>query len=263
MKTIFGTKIEQTQRFLEDGRRIPVTAIRAMDTVVLDIKSEEKHGYNSLQLAIGKRKKSPKSILGHIKKANLSVAPLLIREVRLSEEVTHQVGDKIVIEEMLQEGDIISATAQSKGKGFAGGVKRYGFGGGPRTHGQSDRERAPGSIGQTTTPGRVYKGKRMAGRMGDERVTVQNLVVVNIDPATKTILVKGLVPGALGETVQLTKTGEVKENSFVPLLKDEEGKMEEVSIKDNAQEVVEEQITPSAHPEEKEEIKKEVKDGNN
>lgn len=266
MNTVFGTKIEQTQKFLENGTRIPVTVIRAMDTTVLEVKSPEKNGYQAVQLGMGSRKKASQTLLGHVKKANLSTAPSLIREVRLSDEATLQVGDSVVLEETLQPGDIVSVTGQSKGKGFAGGVKRYGFGGGPRTHGQSDRERAPGSIGQTTTPGRVYKGKKMAGRMGNEQVTVQNLVVVDIDPATKTVLVKGLVPGILGSTVQLTKTGEVKEKNFVPLLKAEEPQVEEatpvenVLVEEPAQEVAEAAPEVVETPEE---VKEEGNDGNN
>ena len=116
----------------------------------------------------------------------------------------------------MQPGDIIDVTGISKGKGFAGGVKRFHFKGGPRTHGQSDRERAPGSIGQTTTPGRVYKGKRMAGKMGHETVTVKNLMIVDVLPDS--ILVKGVVPGIPDSLLVIKKVGEKKK--FVPMLRE-------------------------------------------
>lgn len=246
MNTVFGTKIEQTQKFLEDGRRIPVTVIRAFNTSVIEVKTQDKHGYNAVQVGFGTRKKQTKSLLGHVKKAHLSTVPSHLREVRLSEEATLQPGDMVNLEVALKPGDIVDVTGQSKGKGFAGGVKRYGFGGGPRTHGQSDRERAPGSIGQTTTPGRVYKGKKMAGNMGNEQVTVQNLVVVAVDPETKTLLVKGLVPGTLGSVVRLTKKGEVKDVVNLTLHKTEESQIEEeqseekdATLVDNDQKAVE------------------------
>ncbi|MBI2622166.1 50S ribosomal protein L3 [Candidatus Microgenomates bacterium] len=125
----------------------------------------------------------------------------------------------IAAEEQLQVGDIVKVTGISKGKGFAGVVKRHHFKGGPRTHGQSDRERAPGSIGQTTTPGRVYKGKRMAGRMGQDRVTIKNLLVIDVDAQNKITLIKGLVPGAKKSRVIIEKTGEAKK--FIPVYQEE------------------------------------------
>lgn len=127
------------------------------------------------------------------------------------------VGDVIKASDIFKPGDVINVTGISKGKGYAGGVKRYHFKGGPRTHGQSDRERAPGSIGSTTTPGRVYKGKRMAGRMGHERITVKNLQVVFVDD--NNILVKGLVPGGRNTLLMLKKVKDV-DKKFVPLYAD-------------------------------------------
>ena len=226
MNTIFGTKINQTQKFLENGTRIPVTVVQALDNPVVAVKTTELHGYQAVQVGYGARKKATKALTGHVKKANFDAVPSMLKEIRVIDEVTVQPGDVVKVEETLAPGDIVDVTGQSKGKGFAGGVKRYGFGGGPRTHGQSDRERAPGSIGQTTTPGRVYKGKKMAGRMGNEQVTVQNLVVVDVDSDSKTILIKGLVPGILGSVVRITKTGEVKEKNFVPLHKVSESQPE-------------------------------------
>lgn len=216
MNTLLGKKIQQTQAFLENGARIPVTVVAASDNPVLGIKTYAT--YSALQMGFGKRKKPTKALFGIAKKANLSDVPAVIKEVRV-DDVSVQPGESIKASDVFKPGDIVSVTGQSKGKGFAGGVKRYHFKGGPRTHGQSDRERAPGSIGQTTTPGRVYRGKRMAGNMGAEQVTVQNLVVIEVNEADKTLLLKGLIPGVAGSIVTITKTGEVKEKNFVPLFK--------------------------------------------
>ncbi len=252
MNTIFGTKVTQTQKFLEDGSRIPVTIVVAQDNPVTAVKTQETDGYQAVQIGFGTRRKQNKSLLGHVKKANLDSVPSLIREVRLTEDSSYQPGDMIKVEETFQPGDIVAVTGQSKGKGFAGGVKRHNFKGGPRTHGQSDRERAPGSIGQTTTPGRVYKGKRMAGRMGNEQVTVQNLMVMDVDSATKTLVIKGLVPGILGSVICITKTGETKEKNFVALYKVTEDQpetpvVEEAPVEEQseAQAITTEETTPT------------------
>lgn len=137
-----------------------------------------------------------KPLQGHLKSLiKDKKAPRYLREVRLDKEPEYKVGDIISASDIFNKGDVISVSGTSKGKGFAGVVKRWGFAGGPRTHGQSDRERAPGSIGQTTTPGRVFKGKKMAGRMGGERVTVKNLQVISVNPETNEIEILGPVPG--------------------------------------------------------------------
>lgn len=230
MNTILGKKIQQTQGFLENGSRIPITVIAAADNPVIGVKTIEKDGYAALQVGFDVQKKSSKALLGQAKKAHLTYVPRIIREIKIDKETTIQPGESIKVEEVLKPGDIVSVTGISKGKGFAGVVKRYHFKGGPRTHGQSDRERAPGSIGQTTTPGRVYKGKRMAGNMGRDQVTVHNLLVVDVDPTTKTVFLKGLVPGSIGSIITLTKTGEIASKKFVPLFKrlsDKEDQKEE------------------------------------
>lgn len=219
MNAIIGQKSEQLQRFLEDGRRIPVTVIRIPEVSVTQLKTVETDGYAAVQLGVAAKKdsKAGKSLLGHIKKSGAKT-PLFLREIRLtSEDVTPELGSQLKAAEILEPGDIVWVTGMSKGKGFAGGVKRYGFRGGPRTHGQSDRERAPGSIGQTTTPGRVYKGKRMAGNMGNDQVTVKNLVVVSVNPEENSVMLSGLVPGILGGYVTIAKKGSQK--NFTPLLK--------------------------------------------
>lgn len=192
---LLGIKLGQSQQFDPEGRRIPVTNIQAGPCWVTRI--TDMGDYHSLQLAFGSTKHMSKANEGHIKKAGLDRRPRFLREIRtndLPEGITP--GVEITADKVFSPGDAIAVTGTSKGKGFAGVVKRHGFAGGPRTHGQSDRERAPGSIGQTTTPGRVYKGKRMAGRMGNDRVTVRGLRVVAVDSQKNILTVKGLVPGA-------------------------------------------------------------------
>lgn len=218
IQTLIGQKIDQIQKFLENGRRIPVTEISVADNVVVQLKTADKDAYTAIQLGWGNKKKPIRSALGHAKKAKLENVPAVIREIRIDDTTNApEVGEKITLETVFKPGDIIDVSGVSKGKGFAGGVKRYHFRGGPKTHGQSDRHRAPGSIGQGTTPGRVYKGKKMAGHMGAEEVTVKNLVVVDVDAASKKLYVMGLIPGPKKTNVVITVTGETKK--FVPLLK--------------------------------------------
>lgn len=222
MYGLIGRKIDQTQKFLMDGTRIPVTKVKVDGNTVIAIKNKDKHGYFAIQLGFGIKKKANKAILGQIRGANLKAAPQIFKEIRLKDEIAEadlpKVGDVLNPADLLKPGDIIDITGISKGKGFAGVVKRHHFKGGPRTHGQSDRERAPGSIGQSTTPGRVYKGKRMAGRMGHERVTIKNLKVVDVNQDS--ILVKGLIPGGKNSFIVIQKVGENKK--FVPLYREEE-----------------------------------------
>ncbi len=217
-KAFIGKKQDQSQAFLTDGTRIPVTKIATPALPVVSIKTKDKDGYMALQLGFGTRKHANKALLGHVRGAKLEKAPRFLREVRLLEEgKAIEVGTYVKVGDLLKPGDLVDIVGLSKGKGFAGVVKRHHFKGGPRTHGQSDRERAPGSIGQTTTPGRVYKGKRMAGRMGGERVTVRNLEVVLV--TDDGVMVKGLVPGKKDQLVVLEKVGEKKK--IVPLYKEE------------------------------------------
>lgn len=201
MNSLLGIKKEQSQKFLGNGLRIPVTKVWVGGNVVVSIKTFDKDSYSALQLGFGGLK-----------------APFkFLREVRaLKEDTLPKKGETIGPASIFKPGDMINVTGISKGKGFAGVVKRHHFKGGPRTHGQSDRERAPGAIGSTTTPGRVYRGKRMAGRMGHEKVTVKNLQVVFVD--NNFILIKGLVPGGVNTLLMLKKVGEDKK--FVPLYKE-------------------------------------------
>lgn len=204
------------QSFVE-GRRIPVTKLTVGPCTVTDIKNMETDGYWAIQLGFGtkKAKHISKALQGHFKKSQsqdskIQTFPRYVKEIKLETEPEVKVGDTLNVSEIFKKGDIISVTGTSKGKGFAGGVKRHGFGGGSRTHGQSDRERAPGSIGGTTTPGRVYKGKRMAGRMGTEQTTVKNLQVVSIDTETNQVEVSGPVPGMPGALLVIKKLKEGK-----------------------------------------------------
>ncbi len=239
MQAIIGQKVSQTQKFLEDGRRIPVTEIMISGgNVVVQTRTVGKEGYNSIQLGFKSKKNGNKPLIGHVKKASLDEAPLFLREVEVEGEDFPEIGSVIKASDVFKPGDIVDVIGISKGKGYAGGVKRHHFKGGPRTHGQSDRERAPGSIGQSTTPGRVYKGKRMAGRMGHERVTVANLQVVEV--TDDGVLIKGLVPGGVNNLIMIKKVGESKK--FVPLYK-EPSEEPEVS----AEEVVVEPVIESVN----------------
>lgn len=224
INTIIGRKLQQTQKFLIDGTRIPVTIIDVADNPVMAIKTSDKHGYSAIQIGYGNRKKASKSLIAYAKSAGLQTVPLIIREVRTSSaDTVPAIGDLVSAENILKAGDIVKVSGISKGKGFAGVVKRHNFRGGPRTHGQSDRERAPGSIGQTTTPGRVYRGKKMAGRMGNEKVSVLHLQIVdiNVHNGKKTIMVKGLVPGSVNSIVTIEKTGSLPEKKIIGLVKNE------------------------------------------
>src|SRR3990167_1799016 len=201
INAIFGTKITQSQSFTSDGRRIPVTKVKVTPNVVVTTSPV-------FQVGIGKRRPATisQAIIGHLKKAGLDKnPPRFLREVRVTDLGDLKPGSEIKADDVFKEGDKVAITGISKGKGFAGVVKRHHFKGGPRTHCQSDRERAPGSIGQTTTPGRVYKGKRMAGRMGQDKVTLKNLKVVSIDTEKNILIVSGLVPGGRNSLLMIKK----------------------------------------------------------
>jgi large subunit ribosomal protein L3 len=198
MKGILGKKVGMTQVFDDRGEVVPVTVIEAGPCFVAQIKTVERDGYLAIQLGFEETK--PKRLtnpqLKHLQKSGL--VPLRhLREFHLAEDdiARYEEGQKVTVE-IFEAGEYVDVTGVSKGRGFAGVVKRHGFRGGPKTHGQSDRHRAPGSIGACTTPGRVFKGKRMPGRMGGERVTVQGLQVVMVDPERNLLIVKGAVPGA-------------------------------------------------------------------
>lgn len=210
--TLIGSKITQTQVFDEKGKRIAATQVLVGPCYILGIKTVQKDGYNALQVGFGVRRGSTltKAEFGIVKKAGLEKnPPRFFREIKVDdpkEFETLKPGMEIDVKDVFQKGDMVQVTGISKGKGFQGGVKRHHFKGGPRTHGQSDRERAPGSIGQTTTPGRVYKGKRMAGRMGNDRTTIKNLRIMSVDANKKMIFLSGLVPGGRNSLLIIEKT---------------------------------------------------------
>jgi large subunit ribosomal protein L3 len=215
INTILGSKGVSSQTFVQ-GFKVPVTKVTAGPCVVTHIKTMDGDGYWAVQLGFSskKAKNTSKSLQGHLKSTSKdNKFPRFLREVKVKSEPQVKVGDMVVISDIFKPGDIVSVSGITKGKGFAGGVKRHGFHGGPRTHGQSDRERAPGSIGQTTTPGRVYKGKRMAGRMGAVRITVKNLHVISVDPETNEMEISGQIPGIPGAliTINKIKSGSLKE----------------------------------------------------
>jgi large subunit ribosomal protein L3 len=192
---LLGRKIGMTQVFSSSGEAIPVTVIEVGPCGVTQVRNQDRDGYEAVQIGFGevKAKSLTKPEQGHLAKAGRLVRYL--REFQADNIEEHEVGQVLTVE-LFQPGQIIDVTGTSKGRGFQGVVKRHGFSGGPKTHGQSDRWRAPGSIGAGTDPGRVWKGTRMAGRMGNRRVTVQNLQVVEVLADRHILLVKGSVPGA-------------------------------------------------------------------
>lgn len=212
INAIIGTKLTQSQAFTSDGMRIPVTRILAGPCTVVGVRTKEKDGYQGLCLGMGtKRIKSvSKPVTGQYKKSGLEkLPPRVIREIRLDfvdlSDTEIKPGSVFNAADIFKEGDRIQVTGISKGKGFQGVVKRHHFKGGSRTHGQSDRERAPGAIGQTTTPGRVYRGKRMAGRMGSDKTTIKNLKIISVDNEKNILTIKGLVPGGRNSLLIIKK----------------------------------------------------------
>lgn len=204
MNSLLGYKEKQTQIFTENGERIPVTYIRTGPCFVMAIIKTPTS--TNVQLGFGIQKHPNKPLEGQCKKAGVKQKPRFFRSIRVADVPSDvAVGKEITVDQVFSAGDAVRVTGVSKGKGFQGVVKRHGFAGGPKTHGQSDRERAPGSIGQTTTPGRVYRGKRMAGRMGHDAVTVKGLRVVSVDAENSLLVVKGLVPGPAHALVVISK----------------------------------------------------------
>ena len=198
---IIGRKLGMRQVFKDSGRVEAATIIEAGPCTVMQVKTEAKEGYNAVQLGFGQAKRLSSPLKGQAKGLGQFRH---LREFRLVGSEDIKVGDKVDVS-LFQAGDLVDITGVSKGKGFAGVVKRHHFAGGPKTHGQSDRHRAPGAIGATTSPGRVFKGMRMAGHMGNARVTVRNIEVLEADPTRNLLLVKGAVPGASNGLVLVKK----------------------------------------------------------
>jgi large subunit ribosomal protein L3 len=196
MRGILGKKVGMTQLFDESGVVVPVTIIQAGPCYVTQVKTQDTDGYNAVQLGfeeVAERKLS-KAERAHLQKAG---TPLLrhLREIRYDEAPTLALGE-VLKADIFQEGDVVDVSGITKGRGFAGGVKRWNFGGGPKTHGQSDRHRTPGSRGSGTTPGRTYPGIKSPGHYGNERVTVQNLRIALVDAERNLIAVRGAIPGS-------------------------------------------------------------------
>ena len=189
---ILGKKLGMTQIYREDGRAEAVTVVEAEPSVVTQVKTVANDGYEAVQLGYGEARRISKPRQGHLRRTG---NVRYLREFPTGDLGEVQIGHRVDASQF-QPGDLVNVTGISKGKGFAGGMKRHGFHGGPKTHGQSDRHRAPGSVGGGTTPGRVFKGKKMAGHMGSQRVTTQGLEVIQVDSERNLLLLKGAVPGS-------------------------------------------------------------------
>ncbi|EEF78760.1 50S ribosomal protein L3 [Methylophaga thiooxydans] len=198
---LIGRKRGMTRVFSEDGVSTPVTVIEVEPNRVSQLKTVDTDGYNAIQVTVGERKASrvTKPEAGHFAKAQ-AAAGRKVAEFRVEEVSELEVGAELKVD-LFENGQQIDVSGITKGKGFAGVVKRYGFRGGDATHGNSLSHRAPGSIGQCQTPGRVFKGKKMAGHMGDKKRTLQNLSIVKVDAERNLLLIKGSVPGATGSDV--------------------------------------------------------------
>ena len=202
VKSILGRKIGMTAMFDDEGKSFAVTAVSAGPCTVTYLKNIDSDGYDSVQLGFEQSKTLNKPQSGHL--SDVDGVYSILREVEPVEDTENNIGDK-VDSRMFSVGEKVSAMGYSKGRGFAGVVKRHGFKGGPKTHGQSDRHRAPGSIGAGSTPGRVLKGLRMAGHMGNQKVTVKNLEVISTDLGRNLLFLKGALPGAKNSIILLTK----------------------------------------------------------
>jgi large subunit ribosomal protein L3 len=205
MKGLLGRKLGMTQLLSPNGEVIPVTVIEAGPCYVTQIKSDDTDGYAAVQLGFDetREKRLTKGQVGHLRRKSVPFLRIL-REFRTKSIVDYTVGQKILAD-VFSQSDRVDVAGVSKGRGFQGGVRRHGFHGGPKTHGQSDRLRGPGAIGSGTTPGRVYKGTRMAGHMGNAHITVSNLLVALVDPERNLLAVRGSVPGPKGGLLVITE----------------------------------------------------------
>jgi large subunit ribosomal protein L3 len=202
VNTILGEKLGMTQVYDAQSRAVPVTVIKAGPCHVVQVKQPDADGYSAIQIAFGdiKAKQVNKPIQGHYAKAGVEPARYLV-EVRVDDPSAYQVGQKIVVSDVLEEGKLADVTGLSKGKGFQGVMKRHNFSGQGAAHGNHKKHRAPGSIGACATPSRVFKGMRMAGRMGGDQVTTLNLLIVGVDTERNLLMLRGAVPGANGPMV--------------------------------------------------------------
>ena len=191
---LLGRKLGMTQIFNERGETVPVTVLQVGPCTVTQLLTRDRNGYEAVQLGFGQKKRLNEPERGHLRASGAQSR--FLREMKVVDDADQYTVGQTLGAGMFAVGETVDVTGTSKGKGFAGVMKRHGFRGGPKTHGQSDRARAPGSIGATSTPGRVFKGQRMAGRMGNDRVTIQGLEVIRVDAERNLLLVKGSVPGA-------------------------------------------------------------------
>lgn len=206
MPGLIGKKIGMTSLYSAAGKNIPCTILEVGPCVVTQLRTLEKDGYEAIQLGFGEKseKRTSKAMQGHFKRAGVGPMKKLVEFRSFEQEL--QPGDELKVDDVFSEGEFVSVIGTSKGKGFQGVVKRHGFGGvGQATHGQHNRLRAPGSIGAASTPSRVFKGMRMAGQTGNQRVTIENLEVVKVLPEDGVLVVKGAVPGHRGSTVVIRK----------------------------------------------------------
>jgi large subunit ribosomal protein L3 len=200
-KAIVGEKVGMTQVWDEDNRVVPVTVLRVSACRVVQVKTPEHDGYSAIQVTLGVKDagKLTRPEAGHFEKAGVDAGRKLV-ELRLDDVSEFTVGQEIAVD-LLEQGERVDVTAVSRGKGFAGAMKRHGFGGAPASHGAHKVHRKPGAVGQCATPSRVFKGKKLPGRMGNAKVTTLNLEVVKSDPEAEVLLVRGSVPGPRGGTV--------------------------------------------------------------
>ncbi|MBK12558.1 MAG: 50S ribosomal protein L3 [Crocinitomicaceae bacterium] len=206
MPGLIGKKVGMTSMYSEAGKNLPCTVLEMGPCVVTQVKTEDKDGYAAVQVGFGDRKASrtTQAMAGHFKKAGVQARQHLAEFSGFGQD--YNPGDEVKLEDVFSEGEFVSVVGRSKGRGFQGVVRRHGFGGvGQATHGQHNRMRAPGSIGAASTPSRVYKGMRMAGRMGNSQVTVENLEVLKVMSEEGLLVVKGAVPGHKGATVIVRK----------------------------------------------------------
>lgn len=251
INTLLGIKKDMTSTYDSRGRRVGATIVEVTPNFVTQIKtSESKDGYDAVQLGYGTKKSVRKPQLGIGKKAGIEQPIRWFREIEVNGKSTAEglkPGTDIKLNQVFSIGDAVKVSGVSKGKGFQGGMRRHGFHGGPKTHGQSDRWRAPGSIGSGTTPGRVYKGKKMAGHMGDMRASVKNLEIVGLDKQKNLLIIKGGIPGTVGSLVTVTKLGRVKGYTPPPEEKidEESASAEAPADKEETSEAVDQDVSGS------------------
>ena len=203
--TLFGKKLGMTRHFLEEGKSVPVTVLQVNPCVVTQKKTQQKEGYNSIQVGFDEQKKSRinKPLRGHFDKATDGKYFAHLKEIRVDDPGSFELGQEIKLD-LINAGDKVNVSGFSKGRGFSGVIKRWGFSGGKKSHG-SRSHRVPGSIGCSATPGRVHKGKKLPGRMGFHRVTLKNLQVVDVRPDLNVLLIGGAVPGSRNSFVEVRK----------------------------------------------------------